>query len=181
MMRPFGGFLSRIANSTRSRVLLAFVVCFLLTDLLAIVVGAGRTVRQPIAFNHSKHVESGAACPDCHTGVQTKAHATLPDLAVCMGCHETPLSQSPEEAKIRTIAAAGQKVAWTQLTRVPAHVYFSHRRHVQIAQLDCTECHGPVAKSTTPPTAEFRPATMDNCLACHAKRGVQTDCNDCHR
>jgi len=180
-MRPLSAFLSRITRGVRNRAFLAFLVCFLLTDLLAIVIGASRTVHQPIAFNHSKHVESGAACTDCHTGAQTQANATLPTLATCLGCHETQLSQNPEEAKVRAIAASGQELRWTQLTRVPAHVYFSHRRHVQIAQLDCAECHGPVAKSTAPPVAAFRPATMDNCLACHARRSVKTDCNDCHR
>ena len=180
-MRPLGSFLAGVTAGPHRRMVMAFVACFLLTDLLAVVIGAGRVIRQPIAFNHSKHVENGAVCADCHTGVQTQAHATLPAIATCMGCHETPLSQNPEEAKIRTIAAAGQDVAWIQLTRVPPHVYFSHRRHVQIGKQECAECHGPVAKSTSPPVAAFRQATMNNCLACHAKRGVKTDCNDCHR
>lgn len=180
-MGGFGDRLARISGGPYRRMLLAFALCFLLTDLVAVVIGASRIVRQPIAFNHSKHIENGAACTDCHTGAQTEAHATLPTLSTCMGCHETQLSPSTEEAKLRTVAHAGQELVWSKLTRVPAHVYFSHRRHVQIAQLDCAECHGPVAKSTSPPVAAFRQPTMDNCLGCHAKRGVKTDCNDCHR
>ncbi len=180
-MPRIGTLLGRMAAGPRRQIVLAFVLCFLFTDLLAVVIGASRVVRQPIAFNHAKHVENGVACTDCHSGAQTQAHATLPTLATCLGCHETQLSQNPEEGKIRSIAAAGQELSWTQLTRVPSHVYFSHRRHVQIAQLDCAECHGPVAKSTSPPVAVFRPPTMNNCLGCHGKRGLKTDCNDCHR
>ncbi len=180
-MRLLRNLVTRLTAGLRRQLVLAFVACFLLTDLLVVLVGAGRAIRQPIAFNHSKHVENGAVCADCHTGVQTQAHAMLPAISTCMNCHEAQLSQNPEEAKVRTIASSGQDVAWIQLTRVPAHVYFSHRRHVQIGKLECAECHGPVANSTAPPVAAFRQATMDNCLACHAKRSVKTDCNDCHR
>lgn len=180
-MRRVGAVLARMTAGPYRRMALAFVLCFLLTDLLALFIGASRVVRQPIAFNHAKHMENGTVCTDCHAGVQNAAHATLPPLATCMGCHETQLSQSPEEGKLRAIAQTGREVAWAQLTSVPAHVYFSHRRHVQLGRLDCAECHGPVAKSTSPPVAVYRQPTMDNCLECHAKRGVKTDCNDCHR
>ncbi len=180
-MRALRAFAARITAGPRRRVVVAFVACFILTDVVAVIIGASTTVQQPIAFNHAKHVENGIGCTDCHAGAQTQAHATLPDIDTCMQCHETQLSQNPEEAKVRTIAAAGRQLAWTQLTRVPAHVYFSHRRHVQMAQLECAECHGPIAKSVVPPTAAFRPPTMNGCLACHAKHGVNTDCNDCHR
>jgi hypothetical protein len=138
-------------------------------------------IRQPITFNHSKHIENGLTCPDCHVGVETQAHATLPDISTCLACHQSALTESPEEEKIRTLAAAGKDLAWIQLTRVPSHVYFSHRRHVALAKLACADCHGPVEKSIRPPDRPFRLLTMDACIQCHAQKHARTDCNDCHR
>ncbi len=136
---------------------------------------------QPIAFNHSKHLSSGMSCTDCHIGAQTQARATLPTLETCLTCHEAPLGESKEEQKIRAFKAAGAELAWRPLTRVPSHVYFSHRRHVQAAGLDCATCHGAMEKLTAPPQKLFRPLSMDNCLECHEKSRANTDCNDCHR
>lgn len=136
---------------------------------------------QPIAFNHARHLESGMACTDCHAGVQTQARATLPTLATCMTCHETPLTESSEEEKIRALAAAGKELIWIQLSRVPPHVYFSHRRHVAVAKLDCATCHGPIEKATVPPRRPFQILTMDTCTQCHEKSRAGADCNDCHR
>ncbi len=138
------------------------------------------TVRQPIAFNHAKHIENGLQCTDCHAGVATEIHATLPGLDTCMNCHQAALTQSPEEAKIRALAAAGKDVAWQQLTQMPPHVFFSHRRHVTVAKLACDQCHGPVEKSTAPPPRALRTITMNTCLSCHQQKGVDADCDDCH-
>jgi hypothetical protein len=140
-----------------------------------------RAAAQPIAFNHAKHVQSGLACTDCHAGVEKQARATLPTLSTCLMCHDSAVTKNPEEEKIRTLAAAKKELVWTQLTHVPDHVYFSHRRHVVQAGLPCAECHGPVQSSTVPPTAVFRPMTMKNCIQCHEQKKAGTDCDDCHR
>ncbi|MBI3667560.1 MAG: cytochrome c3 family protein [Acidobacteria bacterium] len=142
---------------------------------------SGVPVAQPIAFNHAKHISSGMGCTDCHTGAQSQARATLPALAACLACHESPLTESAEEQKIRTLAAAGKELEWIQLTPVPAHVYFSHRRHVELAKLECSACHGPMEKAVVPPQRPFRLLTMDACIECHQKSRAKTDCNDCHR
>ncbi len=139
------------------------------------------SVRQPIAFNHAKHVANGIACTDCHSGVETQTRATLPELDTCMNCHQTALTESREEAKLRDAAAAGKPISWQPLTQVPPHVFFSHRRHVAGAKLACGECHGPIEKTTTPPPRALRTLTMNTCLGCHKEKGVDADCNDCHR
>jgi len=137
-------------------------------------------VRQPIAFNHAKHVENGVSCTDCHSGVETQAKATLPAIDTCLNCHQTALTSSAEEAKIRSGAAAGKDLAWVQVTQLAPHVFFSHRRHVSVAHLACSECHGPVEKITTPPQRPWRVLNMDACIGCHRQHGVNADCNDCH-
>jgi Cytochrome c7 and related cytochrome c len=136
---------------------------------------------QPIAFNHAKHVANGVGCTDCHAGATQGQHATLPPLSTCLTCHESALTQSAEEAKIRAASAAGQELQWTQVTRVPPHVYFPHRRHVQVAKFDCGICHGDMARLTVPPTSRFRKLDMNDCIGCHDQNKVYTDCNDCHR
>lgn len=162
--------------------LAGFIAFFLLGSATYIgFARAGRAAHQPIAFNHAKHIENGLSCPDCHTGVQIQAKATLPTLDVCMGCHQTALGSTAEEGKLRTIAAAGQDVAWLQLTRLAPHVFFSHRRHVAVAHLACAECHGAMEKARQPPSQPTVVLSMDTCIGCHQKRGINADCNDCHR
>ena len=137
--------------------------------------------KQPIAFNHAKHVSNGVACADCHTGVQTQAKATLPSVDVCMSCHQVALTNSAEEERVRTVATAGQELNWVQLTRTASHVFFSHRRHVAVAHLPCAECHGPMEQATKPPDRAFRVFNMATCIGCHQQHRVNADCNDCHR
>lgn len=136
---------------------------------------------QPILYNHSIHIENGMTCQDCHTGSREQVQATLPTLDTCISCHEEALTENPEEEKIRTLAAANTEAAWVQLTRVPRHVYFSHRRHVAQGEMECAECHGPMETRTEPPREPFRPITMEACMGCHEQRNVRNDCNDCHR
>jgi hypothetical protein len=179
-MNTLLGYLSRWMATPR-----APLAGFGLSVLLMIPVALGyehfhSAAVQPIAFNHAKHIASGLSCTDCHAGVQTGVHATLPTLDTCMNCHQTALTDSREEEKIRTLAAAGKEVQWKQLTRMPPHVFFSHRRHVTAAKLACSECHGPVEKSTAPPAYAYRTITMNTCLGCHQQKGVDADCDDCH-
>ena len=95
--------LLRLLRSGRNSAVAAFLF-FFLVNVFFLNLGAGKAVRQPILFNHAKHIENGMSCTDCHVGAEEQAHATLPDLAVCLNCHESALGKSPEEAKIRTIA-----------------------------------------------------------------------------
>ncbi len=162
--------------------LAGFVTFFLLGSATYVGVSSvAPAPRQPIAFNHAKHMENGLNCTDCHSGVQTQAKATLPTVDVCMGCHQVALTANPEEEKIRNVAASGQELEWTQVTMVAPHVFFSHRRHVKAASVACAECHGPMEKATQPPQRPWRVLNMQGCIGCHQKNKVNADCNDCHR
>ena len=136
------------------------------------------TVRQPLQFNHQAHKDID--CSGCHEGVTQAASAGLPKLEVCMTCHETAVTKSPEEEKIRTFARQRKEPEWQRLFKQPSHVFYSHRRHVEMAKLDCRECHGNIGESTTPPQA-VRNLSMSGCISCHHDKGVQADCIDCHR
>ena len=136
---------------------------------------------QPIQFNHSVHLRNGMTCVDCHAGARDQEHATLPTLEICLACHEQALTTSSEEEKLRALSQAGEQLFWQRITRVPLHVYFSHRRHVTVADMVCAECHGQMEALTEPPRRPFRPMNMKACQECHERMKARNDCNDCHR
>ena len=120
-------------------------------------------MRQPIPFPHAKH--QAVACVVCHRGATTSTRAGIPDGAFCAKCH----------------SALPREIAWVQVTRIPAHVLFSHRRHVGLAQLDCASCHGDMRGRRTPVGTAATALTMTNCLSCHRQEGAAEDCAACHR
>jgi len=138
-------------------------------------------IRQPIAFNHRKHVkENGMACSDCHTSYQTETFSGLPGADTCSLCHGQMQGKSAEERKLVALLSAGGEPQWRTLFRQPPHIFYSHRRHVMKAGIACETCHGAIANTTTPPTA-VRRLKMADCIDCHERRGVATDCTTCHR
>ncbi len=120
-------------------------------------------MRQPLAFPHATH--QAIDCVVCHRGAATAARASIPDAAFCGKCHST----LPRE------------IAWVQVTRIPSHVMFSHRRHVTLARLDCASCHGEMRDRRTPVATAATALTMTNCLSCHRHEDAAEDCAACHR
>jgi hypothetical protein len=138
-------------------------------------------VRQPISFNHKKHVaELDIGCATCHVTVETEAFSGLPDAELCAGCHLEPQGKSEEEKKLVEMLKNGTALSWKPLFRQPAHVFYSHRRHVVAAKLQCRACHGTIADTTAPPV-RVRRLVMDDCVSCHRKERVSTVCTACHR
>ncbi|MBM2842012.1 MAG: cytochrome, partial [Bacteroidetes bacterium] len=137
----------------------------------------------PLAFNHKAHIENaGMNCKDCHVNVETLAAASIPTLEVCQTCHsDEPLSKSPIEQELFKYVADKKEIPWVQIHTVPEQVYFSHRRHVTIGGLDCTNCHGNIAGMTTPIISPTFPLTMKHCMDCHKQHKVTNDCLSCHR
>lgn len=141
-----------------------------------------RRLQQPIAFNHHKHLKDvGLTCLDCHPQAVRGARATIPNLQVCADCHQEPQTESAAEARLVEHIQQGRPVPWLKVHRVPSHVYFSHRRHTQIAKLGCETCHGQVAERELPFTRPAAPLTMAWCLDCHERSAVSNDCVLCHR
>ena len=140
------------------------------------------SVDQPIAFNHSKHVEDlGLPCTTCHLYAETGTRATIPNIEVCEMCHTAPLTESPEEALVVEHIQSGQPIPWRKVYRVPEHVYFSHRRHTSVAEIACDTCHGAIGERLTPVTRPMVKITMDRCVECHQSTAASRDCISCHR
>jgi hypothetical protein len=139
-------------------------------------------VAQPIAFNHQLHAgELEMTCDICHQFYSSGNHSGLPLLTNCLDCHEEPLTESPEEQKIRDLAAAGQDDVFRKLFKMPDHVFYSHRRHAEIGKIPCETCHGAVAATSTPPERPMVRVSMDSCLECHEREQVRSECTSCHR
>lgn len=143
--------------------------------------GSAPPAVQPIQYSHKVHIDNGIACPACHETVEKAAAATVPNKDTCLMCHQEPLTKSSEEEKIRQYAARGEDIPWRRVYAVPDHVYFSHRRHVAVARIECAQCHGAMASLTAPPPYALVKQSMSWCLACHRARGATQDCIHCHR
>ena len=142
---------------------------------------AGGPVVQPIAFDHRLHVEGNQLeCSTCHVFYEHEAFSGLPGREVCAQCHEEQQGESAEEAKLVQLLASGAALEWRPLFRQPAHVFYSHRRHVGAARLECEACHGDIGRSEAPP-GRVRPLQMEDCIDCHRRAGVSTECTACHR
>lgn len=159
------------------------VVAILLAAVLVIlVVRPGAPVPQPIAFNHRKHTQDlGLQCELCHRYVRTGAHAGLPGLETCALCHLARQGTSPEAARVTELVAQKAPLQFNKLFRLPAHVFYTHRRHAGIARLECSGCHGAIAETERPPERALVSISMAFCLDCHRRRAVTLDCNACHR
>ncbi len=143
---------------------------------------------QPFPFNHRVHVAAKVECLACHAGVVDADEDRVPKLAKCLSCHPEGSDDKPDKRLLRTLAASGKPVVWTPLTRVPDHVFFSHARHVDVAGLECLDCHDDIPNVTSPPLF-LTSMSMDRCIACHEKhadnpaalRATRVNCADCHR
>ena len=140
-------------------------------------------IHQPLVYNHNVHVEEeGLECIDCHESVEEAAFATIPRLNLCLDCHDTePMSESLEEEKLIAYIEKEEEIAWNRIYRVPSHVYFSHRRHVTLGEVECSVCHGNVPEQLEPVQAPVTPLTMEWCMDCHKENKVSNDCLACHR
>lgn len=175
--------LSKVRNVKISRnqifavlgILLAFFIAFIF--VLNSVWGG---VKQPISFNHKIHAENDLECLDCHAYFDEHASSGRPTLETCSSCHEEPLGESKEEKKLIEHIKSGIEIEWQRLYRVPEDVYFSHKRHVVLANIECSICHGDIGESSKPPSKPLK-ITMKNCMRCHAEKEANNDCIACHR
>lgn len=151
---------------------------------------------QPIAYSHRLHAgELDIPCQYCHANVEFAAHANVPTVAVCMGCHEHIASKDgqgqvkPEIAKLKDHWQAKRPIQWVNVHNLADFVYFDHSRHLA-ADIECQECHGPV--ETMERVRRQYAMKMGWCLDCHKKpppaprddgqpTQASIDCVTCHR
>lgn len=139
----------------------------------------GEPPAQPIAFPHSIHAgRLGLDCQFCHVFAERSPQAGVPPVALCMSCHRTIALESPEVQKLHRHQGQGKPIAWNRVHALPAHVYFSHKRHLR-AGVDCSACHGGVRQMER--MRQVRSLEMGWCVNCHRANGAATDCAVCHQ
>jgi cytochrome c553 len=163
----------------------AVIVIVAILVLAAVGVAAAQFVRpsveQPLAFNHRLHVtDLGSECTDCHLYAESGVRATIPNVETCAFCHEEPVTESAEEARLVEYIQGGESIPWLKVYRLPDHVYFSHRRHTAIAGIECNECHGAMEQQDLPVSRPAVRITMNGCMDCHDEMGASNDCLLCH-
>lgn len=161
-----------------------FLLFFVVSAVIAFFGNAHFTrppVKQPIVFNHRLHVEDEELeCSSCHAEYETGIHSGMPDDEVCSLCHSEPQGDTPEEKKLVRMLEEGRPLDWKPLSLQTPNIFFSHRRHLSVAGIPCSKCHGDMGNSVVPPTTA-NPLTMNECIQCHQVEGVSTSCSACHR
>lgn len=149
------------------------------------IVGRAERVVQPLAFNHVVHLEKASLeCMDCHTNAGTHVYAGIPGRDICLDCHDIDEEEddpNPEKAKMFAFEDSDRDIPWVRVALTRPDVFFSHRRHVTAAEIDCLQCHPDQPTLTAPPTSARLVMTMDECIACHLENGASEDCLVCHR
>ena len=146
----------------------------------------GERVIQPLEFNHAVHIAGKVDCLQCHPGVLDPDEPALPPIGTCLKCHNEAPGDHPVKQKLAALAAANATLAWDPALRIPDHVFFSHSRHVEVANLECLSCHEDMPHRTAPPDRR-RTIAMAKCIGCHfikespAAQRATLDCASCHR
>ena len=164
--------------------------------LLTVGVQQGYQPEQPIAFSHKLHAgENGVDCNYCHSGARHSKSAGVPSANVCMNCH-TYINEGRSEQGTQEIskiyAAIGfdpetrsyiegyeqQPIEWIRIHNLPDLAYFNHSQHVNVAGVECQECHGPIQEREV--VEQYSPLTMGWCIDCHRETKVDTTNNYYH-
>lgn len=164
--------------------------------LLTVGVQQGYQPEQPIAFSHKLHAgENGVDCNYCHSGARHSKSAGVPSANVCMNCH-TYINEGKSEEGTKEIskiyAAIGfdpetrsyiegyeqQPIEWIRIHNLPDLAYFNHSQHVNVAGVECQECHGPIQEMEV--VEQYSPLTMGWCIDCHRETKVDTTNNYYH-
>jgi mono/diheme cytochrome c family protein len=142
---------------------------------------------QPIKYSHKLHAGvMKLECQYCHTGAFKSKHASIPSLNVCMNCHKSVKTESPEIQKIYNAlgydpqtqkydSTQAKPMQWVRVHNLPDLAYFNHSQHVTVGKVECQKCHGPV--ETMQEVYQYSPLTMKWCIQCHKRTEVNAKGN----
>ena len=136
----------------------------------------GYSPDQPIAFSHKLHAGMYEIdCNYCHNGVNRGKMATIPAANVCMNCHNTIKTESPEIKKIWKAVEKNRPIQWVRIHNLPDLAYFNHAQHVKVGGVECEKCHGPIKEMEV--VQQYSPLTMGWCINCHRETVVKAEGN----
>ena len=170
--------------------------------LMQVGVDQGYMPVQPIHYSHKIHAGANQIeCKYCHSSARVSKHSGIPTLNVCMNCHKNIAEYNGEEDlengytkdfytnEIKKLYAAvgwdednqrytgeSQPVKWVRIHNLPDFVYFNHAQHVQVGEIECQTCHGPVEEMEV--MYQYSPLTMGWCINCHRETNVKVESNE---
>jgi hypothetical protein len=171
---------------SKSTAIIAALIAAMLTTGFILLQARGNSggPRQPIEFDHWQHIskEEGPQldCSVCHEHADRSPNATIPSVSVCMVCHESINTDSPEIKKLTAFAERKEEPKWARVYWIDseADVFFDHKSHIR-AEIDCSNCHGQVSESHR--VKKEVDHSMGWCIACHRQKSASVDCYMCHR
>lgn len=166
-----------------------------------------RPEAQPMAFNHRVHTgeAAGLSCDVCHVLADDGRFEGIPAVAVCAGCHASPIGTTEaERLLVERYVVPGVEIPWKSYWKQPDNAWFSHAIHSRRAEIACEDCHGGHGSSATLEVPMVNrlsgyPAgvdrvtlaafaggqavgmKMDRCVGCHSAKGFRSGCIACHR
>ena len=163
-----------------------FIVVFLvaalgfkavINTLFSVGVQQGYAPKQPIAFSHKIHAgQYEIDCNYCHIGATKGKNATIPSVNICMNCHNQirtgTLTGEGEIAKIVSAYENNKPIEWVRIHNLPDLAYFNHSQHVNVGNVECQTCHGPI--ETMDVVKQHSLLTMGWCIDCHRKTDVNS-------
>jgi hypothetical protein len=170
--------------------------------LMQVGIDQGYMPIQPIHYSHKIHSgDNQIDCQYCHSSARVSKHSGIPSLNVCMNCHQNIAEYNGEEdlekgytkefytneikklykavgwdEERRIYTGETEPVKWVRIHNLPDHVYFNHSQHVNVAGIECQECHGPVEEMEI--AYQYSPLTMGWCINCHRESDVKVKDND---
>jgi len=170
--------------------------------LMQVGVDQGYMPVQPIHYSHKIHAgDNQIECKYCHSSARVSKHSGIPSLNVCMNCHKNIAEYNGEEdlengytkdfytKEIKKLYAAvgwdeenqrytgeSKPVKWVRIHNLPDFVYFNHAQHVEVGQIECQTCHGPVEEMEI--MYQYAPLTMGWCINCHRETNVKEESNE---
>ena len=141
---------------------------------------------QPIAFSHEIHAgQYEIECQYCHTGVMISKSANIPSANICMNCHTAIKTESKEIAKIYKAIDYDPEtgeygdnvkpIEWVRVHNLPDLAYFNHSQHVNVGEIECQTCHGPIEEMAV--VKQWSTLTMGWCINCHRETKVNAKGN----
>ena len=70
-------------------------------------------------------------------------------------------------------------IPWIRVHNLPDHVFFSHAQHVDVGEIECQTCHGPI--ETMDVVSQHAPLSMGWCVNCHRQTDVKFADNEYYK
>src|SRR3954462_4971780 len=107
------------------RNLFPVMLALLLAGAASVAVAQRPAPAQPIAFNHKQHAGTlKLKCNMCHPNRDPGETMGIATASVCMQCHSSVRTDSPDIQKLAEYAKASRQIKWARVYAIPTYVEF---------------------------------------------------------